>query len=444
MKFIKSLTLRCAYNFVYMLTGFGKWVASLLVPVFVLALANGLLDVFNIELPTFWNVATNIVIYLLAYGLTWAFLEEHGDLPGELFGKDYVCHASNDLDGLKKLSWTLTIVTLVVIGGTWFLFFFLDTPLCALGMWCVLQLIHLLANSLDVDYKVLLLALIYLSSFVAVFSCLALLLPVFLNKSQHRGVLYVRSAVCSIAFYTCAVGGFYLQRFSEIWTNSVTDQCDCIFYWLEQRSAAYRTSVGHEGMNALVLPPLSTTTLNTVLFILLWAYKNRDKEEKSEQPIEETEETDEYDALFSPSLTESAERRAFTAMSLVVMSSRMVESTTFKTLCTLFHDFDPLYMARMTDEEVKGIAHNYDRDIDRLQAVQSNTRLYLPLCAEYGSFIGYLCSVTQSTEKELKGKLDDQELTAKAAIAANDLRHRGFKRIGPAAAADILCAIAKK
>lgn len=100
-----------------------------------------------------------------------------------------------------------------------------------------------------------------------------------------------------------------------------------------------------------------------------------------------------------------------------------------------FHQFDPVKVAAMTDDDVERLVLNPDivRHRQKIAATISNARCFLELVQEFGSFSQYYWSfVDHSPQINHYQHLEEvPAVTELASKISKDMKKRGFKFFGP-------------
>ena len=100
----------------------------------------------------------------------------------------------------------------------------------------------------------------------------------------------------------------------------------------------------------------------------------------------------------------------------------------------MFHNFDPVLVAKMSDEELEGLLSDPAIIRNRLKifSVRQNARVFLKIQEEFGSFEEYLWRFVNGepvinhwkTRKEVPAK------TAESDLLSKDLKKRGMTFVG--------------
>lgn len=99
-----------------------------------------------------------------------------------------------------------------------------------------------------------------------------------------------------------------------------------------------------------------------------------------------------------------------------------------------FHNFDPIKVASMKDEELEALCHNENIIRNRLKiyAARKNALAFLQIQKEFGSFDAYLWNFVKG--KPLKGKWknfkDVPTKTPESIALSKDLKKRGMTFVG--------------
>ena len=371
-----------------------------------------------------------ILMYCISSILSFFHFDE--PFTDKLFGKWWFRYQAFDYTWRNKVAWVNAICLFVIAIIGWLMVFVFDTEFTRIAYKGMLACIHLLSRSLGIGYKPTLLALFYGNFFVKVLSCMMLLFALLHNRShRNNALIFTRSGLCCILFYVCSIGYDCFNSVSEIFLEGIEQQCACIYDYLLEYAYVDSHSMAYEVFNILLVPTIYTLTLNVILFAYIWNYEGGSCDD----------EDDEEYSNYKLSIATIDDKALFRlVMMRTFYSVYVLSSVCKKRIKQLTKNFDIEYMSHLTAEEENALLQSNQRKTfsQRLHAAVVNASLFTGLQQEYGSFILYICSITHTEEEQIKQPCTDKVLSVRAAILANDLRFRGFKYIGEAAAIDIL------
>lgn len=100
-----------------------------------------------------------------------------------------------------------------------------------------------------------------------------------------------------------------------------------------------------------------------------------------------------------------------------------------------FHNFDPLKVAAMTDEELEALRNNEEIIRNRLKiyAARQNARVFLNIQKEFGSFDHYVWTFVKGNTISHHGHSfkDIPDTTVESIALSKDLKKRGMTFVGP-------------
>lgn len=418
-----------------------RWVAMIIVLVLLYKLGTNILtSLLNRPTLPSWLSA---VLYIITCPFSiWLCvkLEIYGtEYNLKLMAKWKLRHRGFHKTWRNKLAWFNAICLFLLALIIWF-FITVDTEATQITYNTLLKAIHLLSRMIGIGYKPTLLALFYLLQLTEILSALILFFALFHDyKNRKSFKIFIRSGLCCIALYAFYVVSNIYSSVQPIIFESINQQCDDIYdtivYWSRMDYNPFSEapigfhSVAYEALNIIIIPAICTIALNAILFVIIWNYKVKN-EDKDVEIADDKEETDDNLSFMLLLL------RTFLGQSY-----KNALDETNERIKNLSNNFDAQYMAQLTTDDECSILGNDEHKIspERLHAAVVNASIFLKLQQEYGSFLDYVCCLTDVEKEEFKiHSFSDEELSAKATILANDLRFRGFKYIGESAAIDLL------
>ncbi|WP_137169239.1 DNA-3-methyladenine glycosylase I [Marinomonas sp. FW-1] len=101
----------------------------------------------------------------------------------------------------------------------------------------------------------------------------------------------------------------------------------------------------------------------------------------------------------------------------------------------LFHNFDPVKVAKMTDADVERLLldERIVRHRAKIEATINNAKAFLKIADEFGSFSQYYWAFSdnQVIDNPIEHHTDGASVTDLSKRLAKDLKKRGFKFLGP-------------
>lgn len=101
----------------------------------------------------------------------------------------------------------------------------------------------------------------------------------------------------------------------------------------------------------------------------------------------------------------------------------------------VFHGFDPMRVAAMTEDDVSRLCADASiiRNAQKIRASIKNAQAFLKVAEEWGSFAAYQWSWTENTtvHNSWKASAEVPAITPLALEMSKDLKKRGFSFLGP-------------
>lgn len=288
---------------------------------------------------------------------------------------------------------------------------------------------------------------------VCIASCVSLFFPLIKDMRSHGFSEMVLSGVISTVLYTAGVINFNFYFLYRLIGGEAAWQWQAFLSYLTGIS---NITTAYGLMHSWVLPIFLFMTLNVILYrrisFGLQEYHEELAEEeriKAEKKAAEEAEKARIEAERKRQEAERAQREAeldesrkemkllsgddlwFFRLTMAAVSLSQIAQPTGDLAAKMnspFHHFHPDEVAKMTDEEAESIAtgDNGIKSPDRIRAVIKNAQAFVKVQEEFDSFDAYLRQFV------------NDDTSADAQRLSDNLHARGFKYIGPSAAAQLL------
>lgn len=329
------------------------------------------------------------------------------------------------------VAWVFAYVFVLSFSALALGIFVFDTFLTRYFLDAITMLGHILSCASGVHFPVVAVGSLYVLDALCLASFLCLFIPVLRHKRGTASSVYTISGVSCILFYTFGFVSSNFWFFIDLIGHSVTGQ----YRYLILRSLALEQggSMAYGLVHAYILPPLMALSLNAILLVVLFRYNRT-------APLAETEEKSKEE-LAAPERTLRSMRtdRRGDAKWFRCLTELYISKSGASNYLLYFHldGYSPKAIANMTDKDIEDVidSGHVVRSLKRMETVRQNAKIFCGLIEEFGSFRSYVISITQVGDKR---RLTLDEVNVAAMVVANDMRHRGFKQIGPVTAVELI------
>ncbi len=435
---ILSIIKKSFSNCIKAVKGIGKWLLLLLGSLFVMQVIGGVLNLifswlhFDTTHIGFW---LGYVLWGVSYFICYAIAEAVGIIASDDYSQP--ADSKDELHGWASVvSWVLAFVEMAVAIVLAIYFYYYDNLIGA----SALALARAVGRFTGVGYKLGFLAVvIYGSAAVLLLSCLSLIIPLIKHLRGRRLHIFGVSGLLSVGLYTYDVmrsrAGIIFDFVGRSAGWQYHELMDYFSAWAHYNGYTLAYTIEHK----YLLPIAISIVFNLILFIVI---RRMSKMIDSKCLFKQYDDLVEYKEVERDFKCLTTEKRIFSQILFLTLSSatKMAFDKRKMRLYKAFCKFEPRAVAQLSNDDVARIAHADSgvKSETRIRAIIANAQAYVKIEDEFGSFEQYLKQLLCSGHDDGSNRPHVAGIMLGAKILSADLHWRGFKYIGPIAAATII------